>query len=669
MAKDILKVESNERVDLVDFEFLADEQFQSGLRQLGEEFFTDPTKSVAWILDGFEITNPTGAQVQVDLGRALLGQREGGQIHQSVLVSEGEVSRTIDLSTYANGAYGIYVRFEYVEGDSSSRAFWNPQGSGSEFAQTIATRRLANWSLRIELASPGAEWLQIGSVTVAAGAISVGPTDERPLYFEGTVDSTYESGWSSDGGGSANDRNSDRQQYGVKDLQTFTAAVRQCLEDIKGRGLRRWWERDIGGMNIGFDAAPTENELKVGDANFKLDWSSAQPALQFDSNDDRMYYDRTSNEFRWEIGGTEEVYLSSAGVEIVKGLIVGYTGTPLNEQITSVDDNFSFWGNQFFPLIMWDSFDYEQYDRNNNEYQWIIGTVQEMALHTTGLEIADGLVVGHAGTPVSDVISLGDPTFRLRYDSGTGDGYIEFEANSNMFYDTSANTLGTWISSLERMRVSTSGLNVYQGARFGNVVSTAPTADAIQIGPATGDRVNLSLGTDVADLLYRDSGIQIQDNGAGTEGLSFLFDGTQEAFMNPSYLAHDGYFTPKSSLRQPSSQSELRGRHATNGVMCSCRWIMASGSPVISNSTGYNVSGSGAMTKTGTGDYLITTVVAVGDYQALSVNMEGVNICWAVQLSSTTFQVRITNTSGTSIDPADGLEGHFIAVGDSDNFI
>jgi hypothetical protein len=247
MPTDLLLPYGNERVDLVDFEFLADSGFQENLRQPNEQFFTDPSGQRSWVLDGFAIANPAGDQVEVTKGRAILGQREGALVFYGALTIEGDATKTIDMSTLTpNANYGLYLRFEYVDGDTSSRVFWNPAGTGSEIAQSVATRRKANWSIRIELTNPGAEWVKIA--TLDNTGIGVAITDERPLYFEGEVHNSYQSGWSTDGGGVANDRNADRQQYGVKDFQTFTAAMRQCVEDVKGRGLRRWWSRDIGGM-------------------------------------------------------------------------------------------------------------------------------------------------------------------------------------------------------------------------------------------------------------------------------------------------------------------------------------------------------------------------------------------------------------------------------------
>ena len=161
-------------------------------------------------------------------------QEENRLLRLRLAESGGGVMRVVGNNTYAGGTYDIFVRFILNEGTAQQRIFWNPAGDGSEYAQSMSTRYLANWELRIESGSPGAEWLKIGEVVKSGGAPAI--TDMRPLFFEGTVDSTYESAWSTEGGGVANDRNADRQQYGVKDLQTFTAAMRQCFTDIRGRG-------------------------------------------------------------------------------------------------------------------------------------------------------------------------------------------------------------------------------------------------------------------------------------------------------------------------------------------------------------------------------------------------------------------------------------------------
>ena len=302
MATDRLRVEGNERMDLADFQFALGDQTLANHRQLLSQLICSPARERKWVLSGFAITSPTGTQVQVAKGRGLFAEIRSGEAHYGILTTEGDATKIVDINTYPTGLYGIYVRFEEVEGSFQPRIFWNASGLGSEYTETVATRYLASWSVRVEATDPGDEWLQIGTVNRADMAL----VDMRDFYFEGPVDGSYASGWSTDGGGSANDRSADRKTYGVTDFQEFSAATRQCLEDIKGRGLRRWWARDIGGMNLGFDAAPTEDRLALGDANFFLD-GGTNKRWQFDT-DDHLTYNRTGNVLTLAIGSASHIW-------------------------------------------------------------------------------------------------------------------------------------------------------------------------------------------------------------------------------------------------------------------------------------------------------------------------------------------------------------------------
>lgn len=323
MSVDILRVESNERVDIADFEFIS-EAVQAHERQMIDNFMCDPARTRKWVLSGFAMSNPAAKQLQVAKGKAILGSRIGGSVEYGVLTTEGDVTLTVDLNSYSAGTYGIYVRFERIAGESQSRIFWNPSGAGSEYAQAINTRWTAAWALRVEATNPGAEWLKIGEVDQATMAI----TDQREFYFEGSVDSTYESGWSSDGGGSANDRNSDRATYGCADLQMMLAALRQAVEDVKGRGLKRWWDQGIGGMNIGFDTDPTDDTLAIEDANFNMTIGTQGPEITFDTGD-HFEYDRGTNDLILSIGASDlYAWGATAFYGPVGGVDLGTSGLP-----------------------------------------------------------------------------------------------------------------------------------------------------------------------------------------------------------------------------------------------------------------------------------------------------------------------------------------------------
>lgn len=233
---DLLRTEANERIDLNDWSFTTIEANDSAMRWLNDQLVTNPLgANRTWILQGFTPSyTGVGQQVQVVRGVAILAYKSGGVTKFGALCAEGDTSRVFDITSYANGTYGIYLRFEYIEGNFQNRVFWNPSGLGSEFAKNISTRQQANWSARIELSSPGAEWTKIGEVVRSGGAPVV--TDQRNFYFEGKVSDSYVPVW---GGG--NDRNADRKVYGIKDLQTFTDMVRAQITAIFG-GTQKWWE-------------------------------------------------------------------------------------------------------------------------------------------------------------------------------------------------------------------------------------------------------------------------------------------------------------------------------------------------------------------------------------------------------------------------------------------
>lgn len=292
--KKLLRVQSNERVDFNDFKFLIGEEIVSQIREVVNQFICNPTSYNQSIISGFGMSNPSGNQVKIDKGRAILHQRVDGSVIYSILTSEGEDYRIIDISTYPDNTYNIYVRFDQIPSDTEGRIFWNPAGNGSEYTQSIETRYSSNWSVRIETSTPGEEWFLIGTVIKPGMSI----IDKRDFYFEGSAADNYKTGWSNDGGGSSIDRHSNRSLYGVTDLHTFVRAMQQCLIDIKGRGLRNWWEKDIGGMNVGFDADPTENVIGIGDPRFflKLEGSLTTGVCTVNFNtDSHMKYGRVED--------------------------------------------------------------------------------------------------------------------------------------------------------------------------------------------------------------------------------------------------------------------------------------------------------------------------------------------------------------------------------------
>jgi len=536
MSTDLLRAQANERVDLVDWLHLAEIVPREQQREITAQLFLDPSKSTRYILDGFAISASPTSQVKVTQGRAILAYRDGATVYESVLTTEGDAEKIVSVGALSNATYGIYIRFEYLDTDLASRVFWGPTAPGAEFTQTVPTRRQANWSMRLETTSPGAEWEKIGEAVVAAGVVT-GTTDQRDFYFEGPVDGSYASGWSSDGGGVANDRSSDRQQYGVFDFQTFTAAMRQSLEDIKGRGLRKWYERDIGGMNLGFDAAPVEDRLQVGSAStyldgtagseklamgskFSLDVSGGGTLITFDTGD-TLNFDFANNNWEWNLNGLGEmVRIGPQGLQteggvragditttthdndfaapsggivcggttnpasgegiFAKGIAVGYDANPADDAVTVGDANFGLvfdvdtFGN---PGVLFEPDAHIVYYRTPNAFGFHIPGTQLVNLGAGGLELeVGGMIVGFSGTQVPGRLQVGTGDFNMHWD-GT-DGFLYFDSATYFTYDRSAGKYIFRVGGVDELVLNSTVLapNAASGVGLGTV--TEPFDDS-----------------------------------------------------------------------------------------------------------------------------------------------------------------------------------------------
>lgn len=237
MPKTVL-VDDNERIDRPDFEAVASAPSDFA-RDTPANMLTSPNGTSMWILDGFGVTSPVASQVRVTRGRAFLRRRRAGVVEPGVLVSEGELQKTINISAFADSPlWKVWIRAETSDGDIQNRIFWDAIGV-AENPAPLATRQTQSWGMRVALTSPGGEWFQIGTVTIVAGSVTL-VTQQREFYFEGAESASYVATTSRAvnaygvwGGG--NDRDPDRATYGVKDLQTFTAAVRSQLADALGQ--------------------------------------------------------------------------------------------------------------------------------------------------------------------------------------------------------------------------------------------------------------------------------------------------------------------------------------------------------------------------------------------------------------------------------------------------
>ena len=281
----LLNPQPNERIDLTDFRYLSQSSILGALRAVPSALLTSPTKQPLWVIRGFVMSNPSGQVLSVAKGSALLSLRQGGQVLTGIVTDDGQATQSVDLSSYAAGTYGVFMRFVLTQEAYDTRAFFRASGGGEEYGQSVPTRLNGNWEVNVLHKTPGEEWLQIGTVVTPSMVL----TDTRPLYFEGRVDGATASGW-----GSAADRSDDRSKNGLGDLQTALSALRQSLEDVKGSGIARWYTDHVAGQSIGFAGTQTQARTQWADANFYIQGDSARPRLTFAADGAHLAYTRAS---------------------------------------------------------------------------------------------------------------------------------------------------------------------------------------------------------------------------------------------------------------------------------------------------------------------------------------------------------------------------------------
>lgn len=255
--------EAQQRVDLEDYTYAVADAPVAFATTAPANFYTDRNATQRqWVIDGFTLSGLTTSNITVTRGVGILSFRDGNSIKHGALTVEGDATRTQSLvSGFADATtYSIFIRFDFLDGEEANRIFWNA-GSTSEYAQEIATRNVANWTLFVGENSPGSEYLKIGELSLTGGLITT-LTDMRPLYFEGVVSDTYARQW-----GSGNDRDNDRQQHGVKDLRTALDALYKKVEELQSgtnpsATNKRWWEAPTNSLD---DMLPLSGATGVND--------------------------------------------------------------------------------------------------------------------------------------------------------------------------------------------------------------------------------------------------------------------------------------------------------------------------------------------------------------------------------------------------------------------
>jgi hypothetical protein len=238
----------NERVDLDDMQdatstnIVSDEARQNKVFVLPEGRLSGAIAATeARLLDGFNavaITPLSNKQVEIFRGSGFFKFFEDTTLTHAILVGdEGPASQIVDMSGEGDGTYHIYARFVFLPGVFSNRVFWNPSGAPArEFLDNVATRQAASWEATHVASSaspPGnGEYVRIHTVIIAGGSIAT-VQDNRHFFFEGSA-SAFDGPYNTEWGDGANDRDTNRDTYGIKDVHQFVQAFRRQMDDVIG---------------------------------------------------------------------------------------------------------------------------------------------------------------------------------------------------------------------------------------------------------------------------------------------------------------------------------------------------------------------------------------------------------------------------------------------------
>lgn len=211
---------------------------------------TGAAQTSARLFSGFALdawTPDVTVTLRVNEGTGIFPVYENGQLVFGAFLG-GTVSTYQDLALggYADGSYGLWVRFVRSPSVTANRHFWSAAG-GAEYQDNQATRLLPAWEITLTAVGnvPGhGEWVQIYAVDVLAGKAH-DIVDYRHWFFEGSTPDAYADEW-----GSATDRNADRTLYGIGDFHRFVQALRMQLKGILGAAWYTAAARSLAAMAV-----------------------------------------------------------------------------------------------------------------------------------------------------------------------------------------------------------------------------------------------------------------------------------------------------------------------------------------------------------------------------------------------------------------------------------
>lgn len=207
------------------------------------------------VISGFQVQapgTPTTGTLTVSGGQAIVGFRRNGQTEFGMVLGGGSAQKSTDVTAVADGVYGVYVRFEFQEGFFANRFFWNPLAlTPVETPANVATRLVEDWSLTVDVVSPGPEWVQVASFDLNAGVVS-NVTDQRPFAFDTATGTVTDAEW-----GTIGDR---LDPNGA--LREVVLGLERQVQDLLGDSSNTWRAAvPVGGALMSNGSKPVNGSL------------------------------------------------------------------------------------------------------------------------------------------------------------------------------------------------------------------------------------------------------------------------------------------------------------------------------------------------------------------------------------------------------------------------
>lgn len=136
-----------------------------------------------------------------------------------------------------------------------------------------------------------------------------------------------------------------------------------------------------GGLTVGTTTAPVDDTVIIGVSNFRVGWNGTDPYVQFDDAGglDRILFDRSADEYLFDINGVTELRLGTGGIQVTNGAVVGFSAAPTDDALLVADANFGLVGGTV-PELRFDSSDRIRYDRAGDRMIFSTSGVDVLAI-------------------------------------------------------------------------------------------------------------------------------------------------------------------------------------------------------------------------------------------------------------------------------------------------